>query len=417
MEAEQRLFRPEAISHLDRIGKPFAAAGISGWVITLFMACAVLAAIIFAATTAYARKETVVGSLMSTSGMQQVVTPRSGSVVAVLAREGQAVRSGDRLLELSYDGETRDGLHLSRLRALAMDAQGQAQDEAFAARMSSLAAQSRELAVRKQNNLAEIKAIADDIHLQVQRVSLAQQTVDAASSLVDRQLMAPLQMRQRQEALIAAQQQFSALRREQRRLVGEREQLVVQASRMQAETEALKAQAADVHAQLDEREAAVLADAGGTLSARIDGRLASLDVRPGAAVQAGQVLAAVVPADATLEAELWLPTRAAGFARPGDTVRLMYDAFPYQKFGVGIGRITTIATAPSKLPPSNANPSGEPMYRVVVSLQKQHVDAFGRAWTLAPGMALSADLVLEERPLLSWLFEPLLRLQQRTAKA
>ena len=39
--------------------------------------------------------------------------------------------------------------------------------------------------------------------------------------------------------------------------------------------------------------------------------------------------------------------------------------------------------------------------------------AYGKAWPLAAGMSLSADLVLEERSLLDWLLEPLLAAKKR----
>jgi membrane fusion protein len=49
----------------------------------------------------------------------------------------------------------------------------------------------------------------------------------------------------------------------------------------------------------------------------------------------------------------------------------------------------------------------EPAYRVKVALARQSIDAFGREVALQPDMTLSADIILEKRSLLEWLFEPL----------
>jgi membrane fusion protein len=55
----------------------------------------------------------------------------------------------------------------------------------------------------------------------------------------------------------------------------------------------------------------------------------------------------------------------------------------------------------------------EPVYRVIVAVARQHMLAFGRPMPLSPGMALSADIVLEERSFVEWLFEPILAMRGR----
>ena len=56
---------------------------------------------------------------------------------------------------------------------------------------------------------------------------------------------------------------------------------------------------------------------------------------------------------------------------------------------------------------------GEPMYRITVALALPHVMAYGRPQPLAAGMQLEADVLLERRRLVEWLFEPLLGLAGR----
>jgi membrane fusion protein len=55
----------------------------------------------------------------------------------------------------------------------------------------------------------------------------------------------------------------------------------------------------------------------------------------------------------------------------------------------------------------------EPVYRVDVKLDNQNVSALGQDFALRPGMTVNADLLLEKRTLLEWIFEPVLQLKGR----
>jgi len=53
----------------------------------------------------------------------------------------------------------------------------------------------------------------------------------------------------------------------------------------------------------------------------------------------------------------------------------------------------------------------EPSYRVTVALDRQTLPAFGRDFPLGPDMTLKAEIVFDRRPLLAWVFEPVLSLR------
>jgi membrane fusion protein len=117
----------------------------------------------------------------------------------------------------------------------------------------------------------------------------------------------------------------------------------------------------------------------------------------------------IVPQGAPLQAILFIPTRAAGFAQVGQRVRLRYDAFPYENFGTHEGRIVRISR--TMLTDSDITapvlPS-EPAYEAVVSLDKPTIDAYGKEVALKPDMLLQADIVLDRVSLARWLLGPLL---------
>ena len=155
-------------------------------------------------------------------------------------------------------------------------------------------------------------------------------------------------------------------------------------------------------AELDGRRAYVL-------RAPIAGRVSTLQATVGQYADPRRLQMEIVPAKAILQAELFVPTRAIGFVEPGQKIRIMYEAFPYQHFGTYSGRITnvsqTIVTAADAVGPVLLK---EPAYRVRATIDQAEIKTKGRRILLQPDMLLRADIILEERPLIQWLIEPLL---------
>jgi len=121
-------------------------------------------------------------------------------------------------------------------------------------------------------------------------------------------------------------------------------------------------------------------------------------------------------------AQLYAPSSAVGFVRPGQAVQLRYQAYPYQRFGQQKGQVLQVSRTPLAaselarlaLPAAlSQGPTSEPLYRITVQLERQSVEAEGQEQALAVGMQLDADVLLERRRLIEWIFEPLLSLAHR----
>jgi len=121
------------------------------------------------------------------------------------------------------------------------------------------------------------------------------------------------------------------------------------------------------------------------------------------------VLASLLPAQARLQAQLLAPSSAIGFVREQQPVLLRYAAFPYQKFGHQRGEVVQVSRAP--LP--SATPGAAPMYRITVALERQSIAAYGLEQPLVPGMQIEADVLLERRRLIEWIFETVLGIAGR----
>ncbi|HET7300323.1 MAG TPA: HlyD family efflux transporter periplasmic adaptor subunit, partial [Oleiagrimonas sp.] len=150
------------------------------------------------------------------------------------------------------------------------------------------------------------------------------------------------------------------------------------------------------------------------------GMVSTLLAKAGQHVLTGQSLLSIVPRGATLQAQLLVPSRAVGFIEPGSRVVLRYQAYPYQKFGQQYGRVASIsrsALGPAEIAALTGQRATQPLYRINVRLDHQAIVAYGHAQALKPGMALSADILMERRSLLEWAFEPLYGLRGTLASA
>ncbi len=139
------------------------------------------------------------------------------------------------------------------------------------------------------------------------------------------------------------------------------------------------------------------------------GRISMLQATVGQFADPRRLQLEVIPDDSVLQAELLVPTRAIGFVRPGQKVKIKYEAFPYQKFGTYTGQIIKVSqTILTSSDASGPIALKEPAYRVTAALERPDIDAYGKKIPLQADMLLSADILLEQRSLVSWFLDPLL---------
>ena len=415
MSAERPLFRPEALDAQRQLGlggvylmRPPALA----WITTGLLAVAVaLGAFLFLAE--YTRKTTANGVVVPDLGLIRLVPAAAGTVVERRVSEGQAVRAGEVLFVLSLErpllasaaqAEVRRSLD-DRRRSLAESARAQ----------QALAGTQRTALDRRLSALeAELAQIDIETGLQQQRLVLAEASLARWQALQADQFISAAQGQAKTEEVLGLRasaqglaRQRAALLRERAELDGERRALPLLAS---AAAGGLERDLAEVNRDAAEQDAVqqlvVRAPQPGTVSTVL--------AEPGQSVSPASALATVVPEGAVLQAQLYAPSSAIGFVQPGQSVRLRFEAFPYQKFGQQTARVVQVSRtplAPSELAalalPALGN-GNEPMFRITVAFEGPPV-----ASPLAAGMRLQADVLLERRRLIEWLFEPLLGLRSR----
>lgn len=416
MLAVEDLFRPQAAATAaEELNMPVKPPGALSWAFVGLLAVLVVFGIIVLTQVHISRKETVIGVLQPPAGAARIVAPSGGVMVQVFHREGDWLDMGEPIAVIASDPTLPGGRQLSELLADATADQGAALGAQATAKSDVLRNRQAEMADRRRALLEGQPRLRHEVMLQEQRIKYARESVEAAKTLYDKQLLPALQYRQRQDALAFAEQGLSQLQRQLEGGASEIRQLDVQMVRMQAEDNDAIANIQFGRAQLNERLPALKAEKSVVLAAPVAGRLGALQASAGSAVQAGATVGTVLPRDLGLQAVLWVSSSAIGFVRKGDRVRVMYDAYPYERFGAAEGSVVDVALAPVSPVELQAvgMKSEQPLYMVLVKLSSQDVKAYGRDWTLASGMTLKADIILERQSIFSWLTDGIRGAQRR----
>src|SRR4051812_9331851 len=351
----------------------------------------------------YSSRAQVKGVVAYDAGIARVYPGTAAEIRAFHVRNGQHVEAGTPLVTLAI-AQGEGGLTtqlgqlagqdeaLERQQTLAASL-GDAETEALAKQKASLAADIASLERQRvfaagQARLAE-SATARASRLAAQGAGTQRQVEDSRSSLLARHA----EIEQLGERLITQRQALAQTDAQivQRRLEAERSNSDLAAQR----------------AALGEQRTALGRQGQITLTAPIAGEVSDISAEVGQRAKPEASLVTIVPSGSHLEIWLYAPTRAVGFVHPGQEVRLFFDAFPYQKYGAGRGRVTAVSRTPIE-PAALDSALGiqEPVFRIRVAIDQAVPRLPDAAARLRPGMTLTANLVLERRSLWEVLFNP-----------
>ena len=143
------------------------------------------------------------------------------------------------------------------------------------------------------------------------------------------------------------------------------------------------------------------------LKAAVDGTILSLNLQnTGEVVQPGQTVAEIAPHDVPLVLSAVLTNREAGFVKKGMPVKVKFDAYPYQDYGVVSGEVISIsadAESDERL--------GE-VYQVDIALDRDHIANKKQKIEFKAGQTASADIIIRRRRIADVLFDPFKKLQK-----
>lgn len=163
-----------------------------------------------------------------------------------------------------------------------------------------------------------------------------------------------------------------------------------------------------------------------TIASPVDGIVQASAINTvGQVVSAGSELMRIVPENAALEIEAYLPNHDIGFVTAGQEAIIKVEAYPFTRYGMIAGRVLRVATdaipepdaqqveeAPAKelqsiVPTGNVQRVQNLVFPVTVTPDKATIDVDGKAMPLSPGMAVTVEIKTGKRRILEYLFSPL----------
>ena len=416
------LFRQEAIDAQREkfLGEAGLAQPIRLWVYTAV--AVVIAALVVAVAVwgQYTRRERVQGYLTSATGAAVVRTTDSGVITDLTVKEGDAVQAGQRLGVLTIDRTGVNGVNSNETIRTELARQkssreterteivqgGRQQVDQLGRRVTSLQQQAHESDV--------------EIATQRERVKSSIEIAEMWKNMQGKEFVSPIYVQQKADDARDQQVKLQQMLRVRATLAGDiataQAEVPVAQNRTRQQLDQIDQRISETTQQLAELAGRLERDVNRdmVITAPIDGVVTNIGPARGQTVAADTQFATILPKDSALHAELLVPTRAIGFVHVGQPVTLRYEAFPYERFGQYRGRIESVGkdiwTQGQTIGPLSAR---EPVYRIVVAIDRQEITSGQESLPLRAGMVASADLLMERRTLLEWLFQPIIQLRER----
>lgn len=404
------LFRQSAVEHATRRlnGSVVLAAPITTYTLSMTVLAILAIGITFVATATYSRKETVVGWITPEQGVSRISALRGGVLEELYISEGDQVEPGQLIARVRISAELASG-DAGETILQTLYAQTEAAARTAEAEFARLDAERTRLSGLVDGLNAELVQIDQQISYQEDLVNLTEADVDNTTEIAERGYVSNREVSARRQTDLTARQQLARLQGTAASLRRQRDDVQAQLAIIPISIESARANAEAARASLAERVVSSEVQNAYVVSSDINASVAAIPARGGQTLGPGDTVAVLVPSEDQLVAEILIPSRAAGFVREGQELRLLYDAFPHQRFGSGSGTVDHIST--TVLAPVEVSIPGvvvnEPVFRARARISRQQIEAYGEVIPLQPGMLLTADIIVDRRTLIEWLFDPL----------
>jgi HlyD family secretion protein len=438
MPALLEFYSPSAALIETKVQTP--ARGVIWTVSSMFVACAVAAAVIPIDKVVSASSKVV------TTDGPIVVQPLDASIIRkILVVSGQRVHKGQLLAELdptlTTSDKTATTLAVASLRAEVERRKAEAAGVDYHPSVNDAAAQLQE-------------AIFAQRHLEyTMQMESYQQQIDSLKGALDKaiadvkvygdrlQVAQEVEGKRRELEQLGWGSQLNRLQAQDSRLDLQRE---VQEAQQTAKSAAndLQSKRADMLTYQHNRQsqnASDLSDAqrkldqaqGDLTKAELHSQLVDVKaetdgtvqyiapVSVGSVLQPGDQLMKIVPVDAPLEVEGNVIGSEIGYVRVGEPVTIKFDTLPFIHYGTATGEVRVVSPdSYSSLQPADtinhgiADPDadttkapapGQAYYKVRISIDKVNLHDLPKGFRIVPGLPVSADILVGKRTVMSYI--------------
>jgi membrane fusion protein len=407
------LFRREAIEarKTKLYGEVLIATPIAFKAITAFLTAFIVSVLIFIAIASFARIERVQGAIVPSDGIVKVRSASRGILTDFKVDAGGHVEEGEivgRIVSdpIATDADSERGARLRSVerKIVSVEARLAQTAELHEVRMASVSRSIEDLE-------AQIERKSGLLELQQRMLVETRKAYRRAKRASGMKIIRKDDLTTQSVRMINAEKDMENLESEIASLRDELGRTRIRRREIRSENELTQLELKGERESLLGERAILTGETAFNVIAPTAGRVTAVLMSEGFNLDGSRPIFSILPEGSTLEAELYVPSRAIGFVEKGQEVRLLLDAFPYEEFGPQTGIVESITDSvvlpnDQEFLTSGPQQMSEPVYKVTVSLDSLSIEAHGRSFPIQQGMLLNANIILEERSILSWILEP-----------
>lgn len=366
---------------------PWVARALAWLLIALFLS-AILASIVVRVP------ETVESPfvLVPKGGADPIEAPRAAVVHQVLVTEGQSVRRGDKLFVLSVD----------QVREWRAETDAREQALRTAEETSRKLEEAHAAALRIKDG--EIAQARRETAFRTEHLRLMSDLLGRAEQLAVSGLISDMELTSHRLSVTESRKNLEQARKTLTQELDERGALETERARQRI---AERSAAEESMIRISSLRQPLTATSSGLLEVRAPYDAVVLDVmqQSGRVVAPGDDLCQLTAPTRHLQARLQMPETGLAKIEPQQRVRLRFDAYPYQRYGVVDGVVDWIS-------PAAVEHRDGADFVVVANVSESGIRAKGTTLPLRPGMRGQARITVGRRALIEYLLEPLRRVRE-----
>jgi HlyD family secretion protein/adhesin transport system membrane fusion protein len=372
------------------------------------------------------------GEVLPEGGDVQLIQSLSGGkVLRVLVAEGDVVSKGDAIAELDQSVSEADikqldvehvdlTMRMERLRALEQEREpnfgaegeqypGLAKEQLslYNSQLDFMRSQLRVIVDQKRSKQASLDTTNRQISLIGDQLASLQKEVDLLTEAASKGLTSTRDLLEKQEA-------FSALQKDVEQLNGQKSVLekelatndeLENSKKLELKTQ-YRTERSELVLKLRELEQQLIqahsAMGQNALTAPSDGIIKSLpNAQVGSVLQAGGVVAELVPSDQPLTVEVRVSPKDIGFISEGQSVLIKVDAYDYSRFGAIEGAVVRVSPATFK-----DEQTGQPYFKAIIEPSSEYVGSKDKGRRIKVGMTAEADITTGHKTIFQYLLKP-----------
>ncbi len=332
--------------------------------------------------------------LIPATGADPIQSPRQAIISRVAVEEGQPVKAGENLFVLRSD-EIRGWD--TQFRTLTEDLH--TKEEGLTQYKTAYAA---ELEIKK----AEIEQAKSEVKFRQNHAATSRDLVTRMEKLAKQGGESEIDLVKLKLDLAGSEKDLSVAQRTLQQVNLDRQRMetehVRQLGEQRAEIEKLKMRLGALKTDLENTQQNLL-----TLRSPYEGVVISMDQRTvGSFVQQGQVLCQLARKDSKPRARMTLSEGGLPKLAVAQRVRYFFDAFPYQRYGAVTGKLDWIS-------PSAVTTAEGSHFVALGSLDRYEISPrAGQVLPLRVGMRGDAHIIIGDRTLIEYAFEPIRQLRE-----